>query len=93
MDRIAAIRNIEDALAAYEAGEADLATVEERALTTLRTYATELEDGTQRRAYRARGEAPADGIVVAAPDPETARERIAGLVEGDPAFEVEELSG
>lgn len=91
MDRIAAIRNIEDALAAYEAGETDLASVEERTLTTVRTYATEFEDGTQRRAYRARGEAPADGVVVAAPDPGTARERIRGLIEGDPAFEVEEI--
>jgi len=91
VDRIAAIRNIEDALAAFEAGDADLATVEERALTALRTYATEFEDGTERRAYRARGEAPAEGVVVAAPDAETARERIEALVEGDPAFEVEEI--
>jgi len=86
VDRIAVIRNIEDALADYEAGEIELASVEERALSALRTYATDFEG--ERRAYRASGEEPADGTVVVAESEAEARERIERLVDGDPAFDV-----
>jgi len=87
MDRISALRNVEDALADFEAGEVDLAELERRVRGTLRTYATEL-DG-ELRAYRATGEEPADGMVVLAPSAGAARERVAGLLDGEPSFDVE----
>lgn len=87
MDRISALRNVEDALAEFEAGEVDLDELERRVRGTLRTYATEL-DG-ELRAYRATGDEPADEVVVLAPSAGAARERVAGLFDGDPAFEVE----
>jgi len=97
MDRISAIRNVEEALRAFEAGEADLAATEERVVTVLRTYATEFEGEAQSdlSAYRARGEAPADGTVVVAATPAEARERVRDLLDapGEAAveFEVEPL--
>ena len=51
MDRISALRNVEHALRAFEAGEADLAETERRVGTVLRTFATEFEEGGT-RAYR-----------------------------------------
>lgn len=81
MDRISALRNVENALAAYEAGEIDRATLEERVLGTLRTYATEFgEDALT--AYRAVG-GGADGTVVVAPSPGSARRRVADLTDAD----------
>ncbi len=44
MDRISALRNIEDALATFEQGETDLASMERRVRGVLRTYATEFAD-------------------------------------------------
>ncbi|MFB6106624.1 MAG: hypothetical protein ABEJ70_06595 [Halobacteriaceae archaeon] len=87
MDRIAALRNVEDALADFEAGEADLARTEERVLTVLRTYATEFEgeDGV----FRAAGAEGPDAVVVA-PDRAAARERIRALT-GEDALDVERL--
>lgn len=89
MDRIAALRTVEDALTAFERGEIDLETLESRVTGTLRTYATDFEDGT-RRAYRATGDQAVEGLVVVAEDPAAAREQIAGVagVEAT-AFEVE----
>lgn len=87
MDRISALRNVEDALADFEAGETDLSTLERRVRGTLRTYATDL-DG-ELSAYRAVGDPPADGTVVLAPSPGAARERIADLLSEDLSFEVE----
>lgn len=87
MDRISALRNVEDALAEFEAGEIDLAELERGVRGTLRTYATEL-DG-ELRAYRATGESPADGMVVLAPSAGAARTRVAGLLNSDPSFDVE----
>jgi len=43
MDRISAIRNVEDALRAFENGDADLADTERRVAAVLRTYATEFD--------------------------------------------------
>ena len=51
MDRISALRNVEEALAAFEAGEIDLSTAERRVQAVLRTYATEFADG-ERTVYR-----------------------------------------
>ncbi|TKX84937.1 hypothetical protein EXE43_16210 [Halorubrum sp. SS5] len=95
MDRISAIRNVEDALREFEDGDADLAATERRVAAVLRTYATEFEgDGD---VFRAVGDDPVDGTVVVAPSEPAARERVlaASGVEGDPdgadapAFDVE----
>lgn len=78
MDRISALRNVEEALRAFEDGEIDLASAERRAQTALRTYATDFED-EDRGVYRA-----GDGTtVVAASEPE-ARELVAGLTGSEP---------
>ncbi|MFB6281940.1 MAG: hypothetical protein ABEH40_07975 [Haloferacaceae archaeon] len=84
MDRISALRNVEEALRAFESGEADLAATEERVVTVLRTYATEFEGGEQAElsAYRARG-GPAGGTVVVAATPAEARERIRDLFDAE----------
>lgn len=94
MDRISAIRNVEEALAAFEAGECDLAELERRVRGTLRTYATEFEGELD--AYRASGDDTVDGIVVLASSRREARERIRDLAanggpegDGDLRFEVE----
>ncbi|WP_435180609.1 hypothetical protein [Halorussus sp. AFM4] len=79
MDRISALRNVEEALAEFESGEADLAATERRVLTVLRTYATEFESGDL-AAYRASGTERADGLVVVAESPAQARERVADLL-------------
>jgi hypothetical protein len=88
MDRISALRNIEDALAAYEAGEQSLPELEREVRGVLRTYATSFEDAT---AYRARGEDPADGVVVVAESPTDARDRVAELVDRNVTFSVEPI--
>lgn len=92
MDRISAIRNVEEALAAFEAGECDLAELERRVRATLRTYATEFEG--ELRAYRTTGDDAVDGLVVMAGSRREARERVLALVnsdESDLRFEVEPI--
>ncbi|SEO55997.1 hypothetical protein SAMN04487948_103231 [Halogranum amylolyticum] len=88
MDRISALRNVEDALRAFEDGEMDLATTERRVATVLRTYATEFDDDP-RTTYRAIGD---DAVVVASSEPE-ARERVRTLrdVDDDVPFGLERL--
>ena len=81
MDRISALRNVEDALAAFEDGECDLSELERRVRGTLRTYATEF-DG-ELAAYRASGDDAVDGLVVMAPSTDAARERVRSLAAGD----------
>ena len=74
MDRISAIRNVEDALREFESGDADLAATERRVAAVLRTYATEFDgDGD---VFRAVGDEPVDGTVVVAPSEPAARERV-----------------
>lgn len=91
MDRISALRNVEEALRAFEAGEAELEATQRRVRSVLQSYATQFED-RERRAYRAHGDPPADGAVVVAPDPETARTRVRELVDADEAsFTVEPI--
>ncbi|CDK40311.1 unknown [Halorubrum sp. DM2] len=95
MDRISAIRNVEDALREFENGEADLAATERRVAAVLRTYATEFDGDDD--VYRAVGDSPVDGTVVVAPSEPAARERVlaaSGISEdpddGDqPDFDVE----
>jgi len=77
MDRISALRNVEDALAAFEAGECSLSELEADVRGILRTYAADFEGDLQ--AYRARG-GEADGLVVLAASAPEARDRVAGLV-------------
>lgn len=83
MDRIAALRRIEDALADFEAGESDLEACERRIRATVRTFATEF-DG-ELSAYRAD-----TGTVVVATSKREARERIEQLT-GSPSPTVERL--
>ncbi|EMA25873.1 MULTISPECIES: DUF7854 family protein [Haloarcula] len=78
MDRISALRNIEEALAEFETGSKSLSDLEQDVRGTLRTYATEFEGDLQ--AYRASGEAAVDGLVVLAPSETAARERVQALV-------------
>lgn len=87
MDRISALRNIEAALGEYEAGERDLGSVERRVRAVVRTYATEFEDDLA--AYRATGDPPADGLVVAASSRREAHNRVQELLEEDARFEIE----
>jgi hypothetical protein len=91
MDRISALRNVEEALAAYEDGEYALPELEREVRGVLRTYATEFEDGGA--AYRATGEGAADGLVVIAPSRPAARDRITDLLDDPGRFEVERLDG
>jgi len=86
MDRISALRNIEDALGEFEAGETDLSTLEREVQGILRTYATEF-DG-ELSAYRAEG-GGADGVVVLASSGQEARERVRDLVADPGRFDVE----
>lgn len=91
MDRIAALRTVEDALAAFERGEIDLATMEERVQGTLRTFATDYP-GDDAHAYRATGDDRAEGLVVLAGDRGEARERVAALLDAEVSFRVEPVS-
>ena len=89
MDRISALRNIEEALRDFEAGQSDLEATEQRVIGVLRTYATDFEgDEDGLRAYQAIGSGRADGLVVVAESESEARERIADLL-GEPAAEID----
>ena len=97
MDRISALRNVEEALSAFEAGEADLAATERRVVAVLRTYATEFEPEPEPETgsagtgasdeppdlavYRATGDPPADGTVVVAASAAAARDRVRELTD------------
>jgi hypothetical protein len=83
MDRISALRNIEDAIRAFEQGETDLSTTERRIVNVLRTYATDFEDEEGLAAYRAAGDDRAEGLVVVAASPEAAEARVRDLLDVD----------
>ena len=88
MDRISALRNIEESLAAFEDGEQSLPELEREVRGILRTYATAFADSD---AYRVSGEGAADGLVVVADSRQAARDRVRELV-GDPSdFTVERI--
>ncbi|MBP1921805.1 hypothetical protein J2751_000802 [Halorubrum alkaliphilum] len=82
MDRISALRNIEDALQAFENGEVDLTETERRVAGILRTYASELDGDDD--VFRAVGEGAVDGRVVVAPSKPAARERVLAAAGVDP---------
>jgi hypothetical protein len=86
MDRISALRNIEEALAEFEAGSRSLSDLERDVRGTLRTYATEFEGDLQ--AYRASGGDAVDGLVVLAPSEPAARDRVQDLVSDAGEFTV-----
>jgi hypothetical protein len=89
MDRISALRNVEEALAAFEEGDLDLASLEQRVGATLRTYATEFDGGTA--TYRVEAEDRERPVVVVAASPAQARERAGDVADVSPAG-VERLS-
>jgi hypothetical protein len=76
MDRIAALRKIEQSLSALESGEADLETCERQISATVRTFATEFDGDLS--AYRAK-----DGTVVVAASERDAREQVRELTGAD----------
>ncbi|WP_135303432.1 DUF7854 family protein [Haloarcula amylovorans] len=86
MDRISALRNVEDALATFEAGECSLSDLEATVRGVLRTYASDFEGDLQ--AYRASGDGPADGVVVLASSGPAARERVETLLDDPGSFTV-----
>ncbi len=87
MDRISALRNVEEALDAFERGDADLTATERRVRTVLQTYATEFED-ENRAVYRTATDD--DPTVVVAASAAEARERIGDLTGEEPG-DVERL--
>jgi len=89
MDRISALRQVEEALSEYEDGELLLPELEREVRGVLRTYATEFDEETT--VYRARGDSAADGLVVVAASRTQARERVAELLAEPADFEVEPL--
>jgi len=101
MDRISALRNVEDALAAFEDGDCDLADLERRVQTILRTYVSEFDVGESLAVYRV---APADGdsdnstdgssgLVLVAGGPNEARAQARELADDLPAsLSVERVS-
>jgi len=91
MDRISAIRNVEDALRAFENGDADLADTERRVAAVLRTYATEFDGDDD--VFRAVGEEPVDGTIVVAPSAPAARERVLAHSGGDSLDDVSHVDG
>lgn len=88
MDRISALRNIEEALGAFERGEVDLATMERRVAGILRTYATTFEEETDLAAYRASGDDSADGLVVVASSSAEAESRVRDLLDASDDVDV-----
>ncbi|SHH14713.1 DUF7854 family protein [Halobaculum gomorrense] len=90
MDRISALRNVEDAIRAFEDGEADLADTERRVATVLRTYATEF-DSEDRRAYRV-VDGPGEGRVVVAGTPAEAREQAVLLADAGDAVDATDVT-
>jgi len=89
MDRISAIRNVEEALADFEAGASTLPELEAEVRGILRTYATGFDEDLA--TYRATGDPAAAGLVVLADSPAAARERVAAHVPADVDFDVERV--
>jgi len=80
MDRISALRNVEEALARFEDGECSLTELEADVRGVLRTYAADFDGDLS--AYRASGSDAVEGLVVLAESAPEARERVRGLVDG-----------
>lgn len=91
MDRISALRNIEEALAAFESGKRDLQSVERQVVTILRTYATEFEEDGK-SVYQADEPESVEGLVVVGESRSDAVARISELADTDDV-EVTRLNG
>ena len=92
MDRISALRNVEEALADFERGETDLSGLERRVRGVLRTYASDFEG--ELSAYRASDPDRAAGMVVLARDDREASERVRDLLDApELAVEVAPVGG
>lgn len=89
MDRISALRNIEEALSDLEAGDADLASVEDRIVGVLRSFATDYDGDLA--AYRAIDDGAADGLVVVASSTQEARTRVRELADASDTLTVERI--
>jgi hypothetical protein len=89
MDRISALRNIEEALSAYEEDDLALPDLEREVRGVLRTYATSFDEAAG--AYRVSGAARVDGLVVVATSRREARERVGDLVEDPGPVELERI--
>jgi len=76
MDRISALRTIEEALTDYEEGDLSLPGLERKVRGVLRTYATAFDDAA---VYRADGPDAVAGVAVVATSPDEAREQVADL--------------
>lgn len=85
MDRISALRNVEEALSQFERGETDLDGLESQVRAVLRTYATDFED--DRTAVYVVDAPEISEVVVVAGSPGEARDRASDLadVDGDRA--------
>ncbi len=84
MDRISALRTIEEALTDYEEGDLSLPGLEREVRGVLRTYATDFDEETA--VYRADEPPAVEGVAVAAASPREAREQVADLAgDVDPA--------
>lgn len=82
MDRIAALRNVEEALLRFENGEVDLQELERLIGTVLRTYATDL-DGA-RALYRVEEPTPIVDVVVVATSVTEAEDRVRAIYDERP---------
>lgn len=91
MDRISALRNVEEALAAFEDGDRSLADVEREVRGVLRTYATEFEGDLG--AYRVVDPEEAAGTIVMATGEQDARERARDLLDLDGEVAVDAMAG
>ncbi|WP_440990386.1 DUF7854 family protein [Haloarchaeobius baliensis] len=97
MDRISALRNVEDALASFEEGDCDLGELERRVQTILRTYVSEFDVGESLAVYRVAPagvtETDTDGLVLVATGPNEARAQARELADGLPeSLSVERVS-
>lgn len=86
MDRISALRNVEEALGEFEAGDSTYEDLERRVRAVLRTYATEFDAGSK-AAYRVGDDR---SVVVVAESPGEARDRARDLA--DVSGDVERVS-
>jgi hypothetical protein len=90
MDRIAAMRNVEDALVAFEEGEMDLEGLERQVQGILRTYATDFE-AEDLAPYRASGDGVVEGMIVVATSQAAAKSRVTDLVDDVSELSVERI--
>ena len=97
MDRISAIRNVEDALASFEEGDCDLSELERRVQTILRTYVSEFDVGEELAVYRVEPattvDSAAEDLILVATGPNEARAQARELADDLPeSLSVERVS-